>query len=142
MTKATNMTVEDRLAEKLKSAEFAQWFGEDDLRELVAKALDRAFIKPRIVHDGYRSQERPALLVEVASEHVKQQIDALVLKAISEELTKEPDRLETLVADALKDGIEALVLRAIAKGVSHALISGEMNVQARIADMIRSGAIR
>lgn len=139
---ASNMTVEDRLAEKLKSAEFAQWFGEDDLRELVAKALDKAFISPRRVQDGYTTKERPALLIEVATEHVKERVDALVLKAVADELAKDPARLDRLIKEALKDGIEALVLRAIGRGVASALSMGEMNVQSRISDMLRGGAFR
>lgn len=139
-TTKTNMTVEDRLAEKLKGAEFAQWFGEDDLRELVEKALTKAFFTDRIERNGsYHTIQRPPVIIEVATEQIKTQMDALVLKAIAEELAKDPGKLDRLVEKALADGIDALVLRALARGIAGALMSTEMDAVNRVGEAIRSG---
>lgn len=139
---STNMTVEDRLAEKLKSAEFAQWFGEDDLRELVEKALNKAFLQPSHVTENYRSVERPARVVAFAEEHVRAKLDAIVLKAVSDKLAEAPEVIDQIVEKALAEGLETIVLRAVSKAIVGALGISEMNMQMRLVEMLRSGTIR
>lgn len=141
MSSSTNMTVEDRLAEKLKAAEFAQWFGEDDLRELVAKAIDKAFFAERTDdRGGYNRVKLPSLVVEVATQHVAAKLDQLVISAVKEKLAEHPEMLEAIVTKAVAGGVEEMLQRAILRLISSAFSMQEFNIQNRVREMLQAAA--
>jgi hypothetical protein len=133
-TDQTNMRVEDRLAERLKGADFAQWFGEDDIRDLVAKALDKAFFNERPnPNGGYNAPARvPPLLVEVAQTHLREKIDTYAAEHIKKLFADDPVLIERVLAAAVDKTLEDVVTKAIANLIGFVIAGQDFNMQERI----------
>lgn len=131
----SNMTVEDRLAEKLKSADFAGWFGEDDIRDLVAKALTRAFFTER-PGPHYNSPNKPPLVVEMAAQHAFAAVDALVEEAVKKMLAENPAMLADVVKQAADQALVDVVQRAFAKMIASVLSTHTWEMETRLRSMI------
>lgn len=132
MADLKNMKVEDRLAEKLKSADFGGWFGEDDLRELVIKALDIAFFQPVTTQKGYNTSTELPLVARIATEALNEKLNTLVLKALADRLAQDPSILEGVLAKVAERSFEDLLLKAIMRGLSGLFAQQEWQFQDRL----------
>lgn len=138
MTDTSNMKVEDRLADKLKSSEFGAWFGEEDLHELVAKALDKAFFQPvkNPKYDYYSRGKEPEMLpgaiIQMAAEHLKARFEQIIIEQMRERMKEfEPDIL-LMIERTLAEGLDKIVVRALSGAIASAFINQDMNLTARI----------
>ncbi len=88
----SQMTVADKLAEKIKNSELGALIDADDLDRIATAAIHKAFFEPRVNPDRYASGQMSPLIVEMATaqfrdiikERLKPTVEALVA---SEEFT-------------------------------------------------------
>lgn len=132
----TNMTVEDRLAERLKSAEFAAWFGDEDLRELVVKALDKAFFaeksNPARTHYNNEPYTVPGPLVQHAFNALDGIIKEQVTAIVKVKLTEEPERLDSIIKAVMSQSIEQMLQKALAGMLGNVFHNAMFDIEQRI----------
>ena len=125
---SNNMPLEARVAERIKNSEIGQFFSEDDLPDIVQRAINEAFFKPRPdpkTANSYHYSDRkelPPLVVELAAEVFKEKFTALVGPAI-EKLFAEPD---------FRDACSATIFATIAR---HGDTVVEAKTQRSVYDM-------
>lgn len=107
----TNQTVTDRIAEKLQSTEFGQWFGEDDLLALTREAITKAFFtgKP----GEYNRDPTPPAIVQFAQKHVTEYVDKIVREQVAAYIKENPEFVAAAIEKAISVGIDQIILRTV-----------------------------
>lgn len=67
----TNITVVDRVVERLKAQPIGDLITEEDLHDIVKEAIPKVFFQNRKKNDGYRTTEIPPLMYEIIEEVLK-----------------------------------------------------------------------
>ena len=83
---SANMTVADRLAQRLKESDMGSLMDEDSVIEIAREAIRKAFFEERIVRDGYSDRRVEPLAVSTArttfeaamKEAIKPVVDELI----------------------------------------------------------------
>lgn len=107
----TNQTVTDRIAEKLQSTEFGQWFGEDDLLALTREAITKAFFTER--PGDYNRGPTPPAIVQFAQKHVTEHVDKIVREQVAAYIKENPEFVTEAIEKAISVGIEQIILRTV-----------------------------
>lgn len=87
---SNNMPLEARVAERIRNSELGQFFNEDDLNDIVQRAIKAAFFTDRpdpATANSYHYSDRktlPPLVVEIATETFKEKFAELVGPVIDE----------------------------------------------------------
>jgi len=61
----TNITIVDRVVERLKLQPIGDLITEEDLHDIVKQAIPKVFFENRRKNDGYRNVEMPPLMYEI-----------------------------------------------------------------------------
>lgn len=103
-----NIDMVARIAERLKTGAVGDLLTEDDLRDIVGRAITEAFFKPRKDPSAtiYNSRsDLPPLIHEVVVEALKKQVDAEVQRWFA----RNADKVTTLWREIMDKGIEKYV---------------------------------
>lgn len=139
MSNSENMTLAERLAQKLKASPMGELLDEDDLGELCKRAIEDAFFKPRVVKDGYRVETlEPAILSE-ARGLFKAAMEPLIKKA-AEDLAEKPE-FRDLLAQAAIAVLPDMMLNFARTTISEASMRGANEAVARVNEMARTGML-
>lgn len=128
---ASKMTIQERLAQRVKESPIGMLIEEDDLTEMAARALTEAFFSDNVVKDRYghveRRTEAAAITIarEVFTDVMKQRITKIV-----DDLTKTPAFNEAFGAALSKAMVDILpavmagharqiVVNAVVKSAEH-----------------------
>jgi hypothetical protein len=79
---------------------------DDDLRALVATAMQKAFFEPRIDRSHYNTVEKPPFFVEL----VEKQMRAEVAKAAAQWMVENPEAVSKAITETIQKGIFGMVV--------------------------------
>lgn len=119
MSNSQKMTMEERLAQRLKDSELGTFFEDDDLTEIVSRAVERAFFKGREEGTSYNSKRLPPIIVEMAEETFRTAMKEYV-NAAAAELVKKPEFQEMAaqymlmaLPQVLRDSVNGMVFQTV-----------------------------
>lgn len=69
-----NMTIVDRVCERLKTQPLGDLITEEDLHDIVKEAIPRTFFTPRIDNSNYNRRELPPLINEIMHNALKDNV--------------------------------------------------------------------
>lgn len=130
----SNIKIEDRIASKLKSEEFGQFFSDEDIYDLTKRAIDIAFFQNR-PGDHYNSGPKPPLIVEYAQQNLKAIMAEQVKKVIVEKIAAEPDTLNEIMAEVIKASLADLALEAFKTAMRTQFDNMQFSIQENIRQM-------
>lgn len=109
----TNITLADKLADKIKNSEIGTFMTEDDLLPLARDAIHKAFFEPEDVRSshGYSTGVRKSKLVQLAEDEFKDAIK-LEVKKIVDEMVKQPE-FKTAIAETIAISIPAILTESV-----------------------------
>jgi hypothetical protein len=114
---ANTTSVADRLAEKLKGSDFGQLMDEDALAKIAKDAIERAFFQERPSEDRYNNVRRVPLIVEMAVQQFKTEIEAQMTPIVAE-IAKSQEFHEALSKAAIlqmPSAIQSLAYRMVSE---------------------------
>lgn len=97
-----------KLVERMKQ-EMGDLMTPDEMRPLVARAVEEAFFTPREFKNGYHTERKPPLFVELVEKHVRDAVHAEVTR----EFAEHPERIAACIEGVLKQGVLKLIADAI-----------------------------
>lgn len=90
MSNSEKMTMEERLAQRLKESELGMLIDEDGLTDLIKAAIQKAFFEPQGA--GYDRDRKPALLVQMAEAQFREDMKKHVSKVLAVVLASDEAR--------------------------------------------------
>ena len=132
----SNMKIEDRIAEKLKSEEFGKWFGEEDLHDLVKEGIERAFFKPRTVQDGYTTKVIQPAIVEAASQHLKTVIAAEAKIILQKRFEEDPELLASTFAKIAEKATADIILDVLKGAIQNSFTGLRFDIETGIRNSL------
>lgn len=88
MTELNNMTIVDRVVERLKLQPIGDLITEEDLHDIVKQAIPKTFFEPRYVKTGSgyheKTEAKPPLIVEIMSELLRGSAEKMVADWLAE----------------------------------------------------------
>jgi len=143
---SNNMPLEARVAERIKNSELGQFFTDDDLTDIVRRAIQEAFFKPRPdpkTANSYHYQDRkelPPLVVEVAIATFKEKFAALAGPMV-EELFAMPEFREqaakTIFSTIARHG-DAVLEEKVQRGVYDMFMNNSNGLLDIIVNAVRN----
>lgn len=116
---------QEKLFERIR-AEIGTLMGEEDLKKVVAAAMEKAFFEERVTHREYgRSVEKPPLLVELITELLRQRVDV----AIKAWLEENNERVAEAIKAVLANGIATTVIKSLDFTLSPAFFQLQASIQ-------------
>lgn len=140
MSNSENMTLAERLAQKLKSSSMGELLDEDDLGEICKRAIEEAFFKPHEVRDSYnRVERREPLILGEARAIFRASMTPLIQKA-AEDLVADPQFKALLLETAIAQ-IPQAMLEAGRGMITTAAMTGANDAVQRASELARSGML-
>lgn len=130
----TNQTVTDRIAEKLQSTEFGQWFGEDDLLALTREAITKAFFTE--IPGDYNRGPTPPAIVQFAQKHVTEHVDKIVREQVAAYIKENPEFVTEAIEKAISVGIEQIILRTVVNVITGSAQNFSYQIQNNIREAL------
>ena len=125
MSNSQKMSMEERLAQRLKDSELGAFFEDDDLIEIVKRAVERAFFTGRDT-GGYNSTRKPPIIVEMAEEIFREAMKEYVAEA-AKVLVAKPEFRELAgqymvmaLPQVLRESMQGMVFNSVSQ-MSHEL---------------------
>jgi len=117
-----NISVADRLAERLKTSDLGSLLGEDDVLALAQEAIRKAFFEPAKRADNYgRALESEAPIVTMAREAFKPHLETMVQGAVAK-MVDTPE-LRAALADAVAASLPAILLQGAVQFVEQGMMN-------------------
>ena len=104
----TNKTFQERMFEKVRD-QMGELLTEDELKQIVDQAVQKAFFEPRKVRDGYHDQIKPAVFVEMMETELKSRVG----KAIEQWMQDNPEIIAQTIKKVIQDGITKAVIQTL-----------------------------
>jgi hypothetical protein len=137
MSNSEKMTVEERLALKVKSSPLGELFDDDDLAEVCKRAIDTAFFKNRVVPRSYGGADTSEpVLVEEARKIFREKMSAKIAE-VAEELAKTPEFM-TAMAVAAAAELPALLLSGSRSAATMAAVEQSQQTLNQVQDLMRA----
>lgn len=90
-----------RLADRLRSGDLGDLLTDDDLKQVCAQAIERAFFAQREIKDGWTTKEAPPLIVEV----VRDALQETVRQEVRDWMATHADKLADYWKQVLDQGL-------------------------------------
>lgn len=140
---SAKMTLEERVAQRIKNSELGQFFDEDDLSAVVQRAITEAFFKPRVEPGNsysYNRKELPPLAVELATAAFSEQFRALVKPAVEQLFANAEFReaVSQTIFSAIYQHADKHIQNVTSQAVYDMFMSNRDGLATMIAQMIRS----
>ena len=118
-----NISLEDRVAERIQKSEIGQFLDEEDLLGIARRAIDKGFFKPYSTIEGTNDYNRktvqhPSRLEVIAREHIEAQMSEHIAKWVADhgdEIGKELTRV-------MEEQMAQLSVERIAKTLLHSFM--------------------
>ena len=117
---AAPKNIEDRLAAKIKDSDLGMFFEEEDLSDVIEKAIKKAFFEPR--PDG-RYDKKQSLIVEMAEQQFKSAIEKAA-KPLAETIVQSEDFHDLLVKAVLAQ------ITNVVPGIAYSMVSAGLHQSA------------
>lgn len=101
----TNEQFQEKMFLKIRE-HLGELLTDEDLKPLVASAVERAFFEPREFNDGWKKVSKPPLFVEMIETAMKER----VATSVDAWLKENPEVLAKAVDDVLKAGVATAVI--------------------------------
>jgi hypothetical protein len=136
MSNSENMTVEERLALKIKGSPIGELFDEDDLAGVCKRAIETAFFKDRRVAKQYGGVDvlEPVLVEEARK--IFRDVMREKIEAVAMELAATPE-FRTAMAVAAAAELPALLLVGSQRAANTAAIEQSAATLAMVQDSLR-----
>ena len=120
MSNSENMTLAERLAQKIKASPLGELLDEDDLGEICKRAIEEAFFKPREERDRYNSVTRlePRILAEART--ASKEAMAPIFTAAAKDLAENPAAIG-LIPDMMMNAGRLAAQEGAMKGARDAI---------------------
>ena len=141
MSNSANMTMAERLAQKLKTSPMGELLDEDQLGEICARAINEAFFKERRETDSYGRETgriEPEV-VRMARDQFKAAMQPKVDEAVNELVTL-PEFRQAIMETALAL-LPAMLLDGSRRGVFEAAMAGAQAAVNRVGEAVRDGSL-
>lgn len=135
-----NMSMAERLAQKLKTSPMGELLDEDDLARVCKDAIKRAFFEKRTVRDGYHERTLEPAIVEMARDLFKEAMKPVVEAGVKEMAASEEFRraiMEVAIA-----AIPDLMMNIGRRAVSEAAVAGANIAVERVQEGLRNGMLQ
>lgn len=137
MSNSEKMTVEERLALKVKSSPLGELFDDDDLSEVCKRAIDTAFFKSRIIPRSYGGADTfEPMLVEEARKIFREKMSEKIAE-VAAELAKTPEFM-TAMAVAAAAELPALLLSGSRNAATMAAVEQSQHTLNQVQDLMRA----
>lgn len=140
MSNSENMTLAERLAQKIKASPLGELLDEDDLGEICKRAIEEAFFKPREERDRYNSVTRlePRILAEART--ASKEAMAPIFTAAAKDLAENPAFRE-LLAQAAIGLIPDMMMNAGRLAAQEGAMKGARDAIEQVQQMARNGVL-
>ena len=130
LTKAD--TFQQRMFERIRES-MGELLSEEDLKELLEKAIEKSFFEERIVQSSSYfggNQKKPSLFQELVTE----QVQPMMEKAITAWLQDNSEQVTSTIDAVLKDGL----LGALSKAIEQKMQTPVFNLRQEISNKLLS----
>ena len=130
LTKAD--TFQQRMFERIRES-MGELLSEEDLKELLEKAIEKSFFEERIVQSSSYfggNQKKPSLFQELVTE----QVQPMMEKAITAWLQDNSEQVTSTIDAVLKDGL----LSALSKAIEQKMQTPVFNLRQEISNKLLS----
>jgi hypothetical protein len=135
-----NMSVSEKLAQRIKESELGALLGPEDVDKLAADAIKLGFFTDRVDNSGYQQKRLPPLIVEMAITAFREQVQKRAT-VVMDELMKDATFVAAL-AEAVQAALPALMMDAARYGMEQRMATAvQSNVETmatNVAQLIRS----
>lgn len=104
----TNKTFQERMFDKIRD-QMGELLTEDELKQLVDQAVNKAFFETRRVSSGYRDEIKPALFVEMMENELK----ARVGEALKQWIADNGEVIAQTIEKVVQEGITKAVMQTL-----------------------------
>ena len=140
MSNSENMTMAERLAQKLKTSPMGELLDEDDLARVCKDAIQRAFFEKRTVKDGYHERTLEPAIVEMARDLFKDAMMPVVEAGVKE--MAESDEFRRAIMEVAIAAIPDLMMNLGRRAVSEAALAGANLAVERVQEGLRNGLLQ
>jgi hypothetical protein len=123
---ATTQAFQERMFAKIRD-QMGDLMTDDDLRNLVAAAMQKAFFEPRESADRYTTRRLPPLFVELITELMTVQVKT----AVTQWVEANPDTVSKAITAAIEKGVHGMVMSSFESKVQSSLTEFENSLRAR-----------
>jgi hypothetical protein len=136
MSNSENMTVEERLALKIKGSPIGELFDDDDLAAVCKRAIETAFFKDRVTPRQYGGADRlePVLIEEARK--IFRDVMREKIEAVAMELAATPE-FRTAMAVAAAAELPALLMVGSQRAANEAAIQHSAATLAMVQENLR-----
>lgn len=104
----TNKTFQERMFEKIRD-QMGELLTEDELKQLVDQAVNKAFFEERRTRSGYHDEIKPALFVEMMQTELK----ARVGKTLEQWIADNSEIITQTIEKVIQEGITKAVMQTL-----------------------------
>lgn len=130
VSNSEKMTMEERIAQRMKESELGSLFEESDLTAIITRAIEKAFFQDRRSSSAYDSKLSPPLLVELAQETFQAKLD----ERINEILVKllEDDDFRKKLNELIISNLSNMTNYSIFRMAEHISTEQTINLEAKL----------
>lgn len=101
----TSQTFQERMLARIRE-QMGDLMTDDDLRALVATAMQKAFFESRVDASGYNRVEKPPLFVELIEKQMREEVG----KAAARWVEDNPESVAKAISASIEKGIFGMVM--------------------------------
>lgn len=118
------VSFEERMMGRIRES-IGDLMTDDDLKKIVERGVHKAFFEPTKRTDGYRTIEEDPKILSV----LRGLLIERVRGAVDDWVTRNPEKVETILADMMREGLARIILQQFESKFSTATFQFQNEVQ-------------
>lgn len=140
MSNSTNMTLEEKIVQKLKDETLFQLIGDEDaITDLVGRAIREALFKDHVDRSGYNSVTTPSPVMAAARKVAEQAAKEMIEKEVA--LLLEDEKLRGALLQAFIAAIPSAMENVMRNSFRQIADTANIDAQNNLLNMLRSKGI-
>ena len=127
---ANPQTFEQRMKDRIKES-IGELISDEELSNLVGEGIKETFFKERTVKEGYHSEIKPPLMVEILQPILREQVN----EAVKLWLVENNEKVAEIVENLMSIGMGEMVIKAINLNFQQSLWSFQNNIKQDLINM-------